>query len=169
MKTVKPSKILEINVQKTIPRVFVLFLQTAHAIEKYGEKELYLKEGLSLPKFIVLGILEANGGTMMPSRIARLMLREKHDITAFVDRLSRDGLVRVERGIFTDRREVHIILTDKGRQVVKRARPVFQKVTDKIMAGIDENSAASLEQLLKALRLHAVEGLDFINKDKHAT
>lgn len=96
-KTVKATKIVEIGIQETLPRVFVLFLQTAHAVEKYTDKELYFKAGLSMPKLAVLQILKTNGGTMMPSTIAAWMLVEKHNMTTLIDRLRRDELVRVER------------------------------------------------------------------------
>ena len=161
-KTVKPTKIIEIGIQETLPRVFVLFLQTAHAVEKYTDKELYFKAGLSMPKLAVLQILKTNGGTMMPSTIAAWMLVEKHNMTTLIDRLRRDELVRVERGTQADRRVAQVILTDKGRQTLKQASPVNQKIIQKIMANLDEDTAASLEKVLKILRINAVEGLNSI-------
>jgi len=91
-KHAKSAKIQEIRVKGTLPRIFILFLQTAHAIEKFADRDLYFKAGLSLPKLALLWILEANGGTMIPSAIAVNMLVEKHSVTPLVDRLKRDGL-----------------------------------------------------------------------------
>ena len=163
IKPTKLSKIVDIHIEETIPRAFVLFLQTAYAVEKYAESELN-KVGLSISKLMALQILETNGGTTNPSTIARWMLREKHNITTVVDRLSRDGLVRVRRGIKADRRLVKVTLTDKGRQALERARPVTRKIIEQIMASIDENLAASLEQQLKVLRLNAHQGMDRSSK-----
>jgi DNA-binding MarR family transcriptional regulator len=155
----KQSKIFEIDIKETIPRVFVLFLQTAHAVEKYCDSELYFRAGLSMPKLAVLQILQNNGGTMMPSAIADLMLVARHNMTTLVDRLSKEGLVKVERGLYTDRRQVHVILTAKGRKALKTAAPVNQRIIKKVMADVDDNSATSLEQVLRILRLNAVDGL----------
>jgi DNA-binding MarR family transcriptional regulator len=159
VKTAKQYELMEIDIKENIPRVFILFLQTAHAVEKYCDKELYFKEGLSMPQLAVLQILKANGGTMMPSAIATLMLVEKHNITALVGRMSRDGLVKVDRGLCSDRRQVDIVLTDKGRRALKKALPVNKEITDQIMANIGENDVTSLEKLLKVLRINAKEGL----------
>ncbi len=164
VKGAKQSSIIEIDIEDTIQRVFMLLLQTSHAVEKYTDSELYFKEGLSMPKLAVLQILQKNGGTMMPSTIADWMLVARHNMTTLVDRLNRDGLVRVERGIFTDRRQVHVILTDKGRKTLKHASPVSQRIVKNVMANLDEDMVGSLKQLLRILRQNAVEGLDRIYK-----
>ena len=158
-KTAKRHKLVEINIKENVPRVFILFLQTAHTVQKYCDKELYYKEGLYMPTLAVLQILNDNGGTMMPSAIATLMLVEKQSITALVGRMSRDGLVRVERGLCSDRRHVNVILTDRGRRVLEKALPVNKEITDQIMANLGENDVTSLENLLKKLRVNAKEGL----------
>jgi MarR family transcriptional regulator, 2-MHQ and catechol-resistance regulon repressor len=163
-KTPKQHQLVEVNIKENIPRVFILFLQTAHAVEKYCDKELYFKERLSMPQLAVLQILNDNGGTMMPSAIAMLMLVEKHNITVLVDRMSRDGLVMVERGLCSDRRKVNVILTDEGRRVLKKALPVNEKIIKRIMANIDEDTAISLEKNLKILRLNASKELHLISK-----
>ena len=163
-KSAKPTKIVEVDIKENIPRTFILFLQTAHAVEKYCDKELYFKEGLSMPKLAFLQILKRNGGTMNPSTIASWMLVERHSITTLVDRLNRDGLIRVERGLCRDRREVHVILTEKGRKALKKASASNQKIIKKMMSNIDEDAAACLEKILKILRINAVEGLDSISE-----
>ena len=146
-KAAERFEISEIDIKDTIERVFITFLQTAHAVQKYYDKELFLKADLSMPKHAVLHILEIHGGTMMPSTIADLMLVERHNMTTLVDRLNRDGLVKVERGMQRDRRVVHIILTDKGRQALKRAQPLNQRLSEKVMANIDDDTAESLEKV----------------------
>ncbi len=159
-KAAKHSTIVEIDIKEIIPRVFILFLQAAHAVQKYYDSELYFKAGLSMPKLAVLQVLDANGGTMMPSKIADRLIVAKHNITTLVGRLNKDGLVRVERGLFADRRQAHVILTDKGRKALKQTQPLNKKLIKEIMDRIDKNAAISLEQVLKILRQNAVEGLD---------
>ena len=164
VRSAKQSRIIEVDIKETIPRVFMLFLQTAHAVEKYCDSELFFKAGLSMPKLAVLQILDKNGGTMMPSTIADWMLVARHNMTTLVDRLSKDGLVTVERGAFADRRQVHVTLTAKGRKTLKQASPLNQKIVKNVMAKIDEDTAISLEQALIILRINAVDGLDRIYK-----
>ncbi|MBP1707210.1 MAG: Winged helix DNA-binding domain [Chloroflexi bacterium] len=161
MRAAKPksSKILDIPIEENIPRVFVLFFQTAYAIEKYAEIEL-TRAGLSISKLVALQILQANGGTALPSTIAFWMLRERHNITTLVDRLTRDGLVTAERENKGDRRKINVTLTSKGRRALKRTRPVMKRIVDRIMATMNDSSAASLEKQLKVLRSNAQKGLD---------
>jgi DNA-binding MarR family transcriptional regulator len=163
VKPYKPMQIVDVHIEKTIPRVFVLFLQTAYAVDKYAEIEL-TRAGLSISKLMALQIIAIQGGDAMPSTIAHWMLRERHNITTLVGRLSRDGLVRVKKTTRGDRRTASVILTYKGRQALKQVRPVTKKILTQIMANMDEKDAASLEQHLKILRLNAQQGLDSTTK-----
>ncbi len=146
-----------------ILRTFILFTQTAHAVQKYGDAHFYRKSRLSVIKFIVLKILATNGGTMTPSEIAEWTFRERHNITTLVDRLKRDGLVRVERNI-KDKRFVNVSLTAKGRKVLKQAMPVARDIVNRVMSSISEGDAILLEKSLRVLRQNAHDGLEHLAK-----
>jgi len=90
-------RLKDVDHEDRILRTFILFVQAADATMKYANAHFYRKEGLSVIKVIVLRVLAASGGTMTPSEIAEWTFRERHNITTLVDRLKRDGLVRVER------------------------------------------------------------------------
>ncbi len=153
----------DIDHEDSILRTFILFVQAAHTVLKYADAHFYRKEGLSVIKVIVLRVLAANGGTMTPSEIAEWTFRERHDITTLVDRLKRDGLVRVERNN-RDKRFVNVSLTAKGRKVLKRAMPVAREIVNRVMLSITEGDAVPLEKSLRVLRQNAHDGLEHLAK-----
>jgi DNA-binding MarR family transcriptional regulator len=146
-----------------ILKTFILFAQTAHAVLKYSDAHFYRKARLSVIKFIVLQILATKGGAMTPSEIAEWTFRERHNITTLIDRLKRDGLIRVERNN-RDRRFVSVTLTAKGRKVLKQAAPVAREIVDRVMSSISEKDAVPLEKLLRVLRRNAHDGLEHLAK-----
>jgi len=153
----------DVDHEDRILRTFILFVQAADTIMKYANTHLYRKERLSVIKVIVLRVLAANGGAMTPSEIAEWTFRERHDITTLIDRMKRDGLVRVERNN-RDKRFVSVSLTAKGRKVLKQAMPVAREIVNRVMLSISEGDAVPLENSLRVLRQNAHDGLKHLAK-----
>ena len=156
-------RLKDVDHEDRVLRTFILFVQAADTIMKYANTHLYRKERLSVIKVIVLRVLAANGGTMIPSEIAEWTFRERHNITTLVDRMKRDGLVRVERNI-KDKRFVSVSLTAKGRKVLKQAMPVAREIVNQVMLSISEGDAVPLEKSLRVLRQNAHGGLEHLAK-----
>ena len=156
-------RLKDVSHEDRILRTFVLFVQAADTIMKYANTHLYRKERLSVIKVIVLRVLAANGGTMTPSDIAEWTFRERHNITTLIDRMKRDGLVRVERNN-RDKRFVSVSLTAKGRKVLKQAMPVAREIVNRVMLSISEGDAVPLEKSLRVLRQNAHDGLEHLAK-----
>ena len=100
---------------------------------------------------------------MTPSEIAQWTFRERHNITTLVRRLERDGLVRAERSN-RDKRFVNIILTAKGRKVLKQATPVAREIVNQAMLSVSEGDGVLLEESLRVLRQNAHHGLEHVAK-----
>ena len=154
---------LELYQGNTIIRSYLLFLQTADAVRKYTDAVLFRHTRVSMIKMRVLELLEANGGTMEPSKIAEQILREAHGVTTLVRRMQKDGLVVAKRNE-KDRRYVIVTITDKGRALIKDTLPAGIQIIDRIMASLGEKDAIQLIDLLKVLRKNAYEGLDNISQ-----
>ncbi len=152
---------VDIDNEDPISKAFILFVQTADTVRKYADAIFYKKAGLSTIKFTVLKILAANGGTMIPSQIAQLTIRERHNITTLVDRLEQDGLVRTKHDD-KDRRFINITLTNKGKKVLIQATPVAREIVDQVMSSITKGDTFLLEKLMGILRQNASHGLEHI-------
>jgi len=156
-------RLIDVDHDDVILRAYIIFVQTADVVLKYADANLYRKTRLSVIKYLVLQILATNGGTMKPSEIAEWTFRERHNITTLVDRLKRDGLVRVERNN-RDKRFVSVTLTAKGRKVLKQAIPVARGIVNRVMSSISEGDAVPLEKSLRFLRQNAHDGLVHLAK-----
>jgi len=158
------DRLIDIEHEDAVLRTFILFVQTARLVLKYADTHLYRKTRLSTIKLIVLRTLASNNGVMRPSEIAEWTQTERHNITTLIDRLKRDGLVRVERNN-RDKRFVSVSLTAKGRKVLKQAMPVAREIVNRVMLSISEGDAVPLEKSLRVLRQNARDGLeDFANR-----
>jgi len=157
------TRLIEIDHEDTILSTFILFVQTAQAMLKYIDTALYRKTRLSISQLIILKALAINSVGMMPSEIARWTSTERHNITALVSRMKRDGLVTTERNS-NDKRLVNIKLTNKGREISNQAMLVAQEIVDQVMLSITEGDAALLKEKLRMLRQNAYHGLEHVTK-----
>lgn len=147
---------IEIEHEDTFVNTFILFVQTAQAVLKSADAFLYRKANLSVIKLIVLQVLERHNGVMTPSEIAEWTQTERHNITALVQRMKRDGLITAERSNI-DKRTVNIYLTDKGRQVLEQTIPVAREIKDLMMSSTTEEEAIQMAERLKVLRKNAFD------------
>jgi DNA-binding MarR family transcriptional regulator len=155
------SDMIEVNHGDAILRTFILFIQTARAVLKYGDVHLYRKGRFSIVKLIVLRALASNGGVMRPYELADWTQTEGHNITALINRMRQEGLVEAERDS-SDRRYVNVSLTDKGREALSLVMPAAREVVDQVMSSISEGDAVLLEKLLKVLRRNAHGGFKHV-------
>ena len=154
----KGTRLVDIDLEDTIQRTFILFVQTTDAVLKYADASFY-KAGLSESKFVVLQVLAVNGGTMTPSEIAQWTLREQHNITTLVKLLEHAGFVTSERSS-RDKRFLNVTLTDRGREVLSQALPVAREIVNQVMSSITEGDAVLLGRLLAILKQNAHHGLE---------
>ena len=158
------ARITEIPHSESIGRSLMLLTQTARLISKYMDASFYNRARLSFIKFMVLKTLASRNGVMTPSQIAEWTQTERHNITTLIARMKKEGLVTTQRSD-TDKRNVNVFLTDKGKMVLSEAMPVARELIDQIMSSITETDASNLTQALDILRDNAYSGLESIARD----
>ena len=144
------SRIIEITHEDAVLRTFMLFIQTARAVDKYSDSRFFQALHLSTVKYIALKALALSGGTLTHSDLAAWTGTERHNITALVERMKKEGLVTTEHSD-DDKRFIKVRLTEKGRDLVGQANPVGRGVISEVMSGIGKREAAQLERLLRVL------------------
>ncbi|MFC1901482.1 MarR family winged helix-turn-helix transcriptional regulator [Chloroflexota bacterium] len=154
-------KLIDVHTEDDILNVFVLFVQTAQIILKYGNAFLYRKARLSVVKLIVLQVLSTMGGAMTMTEIARLTLSEPHNITTLIKRLKRDGLIITEQNK-ADKRLVNVTLTNKGQRVLKHCMPAAREVISQVMSSISKRNAVLLEKQCAIMRHNVHHNLEDI-------
>jgi DNA-binding MarR family transcriptional regulator len=140
-------KMVPIKYRDPVVRTFMEFTQIAGATLKYIDTRFYQELRLSLIKYMVLQALSLKGGTAKHTDLATWTNTKKHNITALVERMKEEDLVTTEWSQ-TDKRVNNVVLTDKGREVYEKAKPVGRKIIRELMRGFTKNDALDLEKPL---------------------
>jgi len=125
-------------------------LMSFEVLERYLEIELKRSEA-TLIRFNVMSTLFKNGGEMTPTEIAESVFREKNSITAVINNLETEGVVRREPSP-DDRRSVKVVITDKGWKEANRLSPIAQELSRETLACLDKNKVEELVETMRTLR-----------------
>jgi len=142
--------------------LFISFIHTSRAVSKYFDTLLYKRLRLSIVKLAVLTVLDANGGVMTPSEIARVTYTERNNITTLVRRMNKEDLVRIQRNP-EDKRSLHVVLTDAGRSMFLQARPIPIEVYKYLYNSIPRDTLKALDMPMSIMRNNAVHGIHELN------
>ena len=128
------------------------FLRFNLSSHKKLESDL-AKVGLTPPQFYVLATI-GYAGSLPFGEIGAKMMVTVSNLTGIVDRLEEKKLVLRKRDE-TDRRVVHVTLTEKGTKLYKSTIPVFEKSISQIFSSLDLPRQKELSALLRNLN-HAI-------------
>ncbi len=105
--------------------------------------------GLSGPQFnVLMEVAAAPGGRLALHEICDRLLKSPPNVTALVDRLERDGLLRRERSR-EDRRLVMATLTERGWEALAAAAPAVFAAERGVLRDLSATGRRELvEQLL---------------------
>ena len=109
------------------------------------------KVGLTPPQFYVLATI-GYAGSLPFGEIGAKMMVTVSNLTGIVDRLEQKNLVLRKRDE-TDRRVVHVTLTDKGANLYKTTIPLFERSISEIFSSLDLPRQKELSALLRTLNL----------------
>lgn len=101
-----------------------------------------------------LSVLEAllHLGPMSQGELGRKLLRSNPNMTAVIDNLERDGLVKRERSV-EDRRVVKVLLTPEGEKLITAAFPGHAARVTRALASLAPEEQQELARLCKKLGL----------------
>ena len=132
---------------KTPLGTLLSIMMSFEVLARYLEIELRRYEA-SLIRFNIMSTLFKNGGEMTPSEISESVFREKNSITAVINTLERQGVVRREPST-NDRRSVKVVITEKGWKEANRLNPIAQELSREALSCMDK---AQLEDLVEIMR-----------------
>jgi DNA-binding MarR family transcriptional regulator len=102
---------------------------------------------VTLPQFDVLAQLHRRSDGMTAGELTRELLVTPGNVTGVVDRLERLGLV-LRRPVPEDRRAVRVVLTARGRDLMRRAIPRHGRDLEDILSGVPASDLTRLRRLL---------------------
>jgi DNA-binding MarR family transcriptional regulator len=110
--------------------------------------------GLTDVQFNLMMLLKhqsRHGEGLTQAQISSMMLVNRANITALVDRMERAGLV-TRTSCPSDRRSNIIILTSSGRKLLEKIEPLYAKEVKRIMAVLVEEEQKGLIGMLEKVR-----------------
>ena len=135
---------------KTPLGTLLSILMSFEVLARYLEVELRRYDA-TLIRFHIMSTLFKNGGEMTPSEIAERVFREKNSITAVINTMERQGVVRREPSL-NDRRSVKVVITDKGWQEANQLNPVAQELSREVLSCIDKEQIEALVGIMRTIR-----------------
>ena len=135
---------------KTPLGTILSILMSFEVLARYLEVELRQYDA-TLIRFHIMSTLFQNGGEMTPSEIAERVFREKNSITAVINTLEREGVVRREPST-DDRRSVKVVITDKGWNEANRLNPVAQEISREALSCMDKEQLETLVDTMRKVR-----------------
>ncbi len=109
--------------------------------------------GGAAPTPAQMGVLQAlmsDQGGMTPRKLSGCLHVTPATVTGNLNALEEEGLIERTRS-GDDRRVVHICVTDRGRERVKRWRAIFEAELQKYFAPLDDDDLRQLSSLLAKL------------------
>jgi MarR family multiple antibiotic resistance transcriptional regulator len=135
--------------------LWVLLQQARDAVFRAREKELR-KCGISTVQSAVLFIIQAIGHGATPAEISRWMFRRPHGVSALLDRMEKEGLVKKVKDL--DRKNmVRVEITEKGYQAYDDS--TRRESVHRIMSSLSEEQRRQLKSWLLKVRDTACEEL----------
>jgi DNA-binding MarR family transcriptional regulator len=137
-------------VDKTPLGIILSLLTSFEVLERYLELEL-IRSGASLNRFHVMSTLYKNHGEMMPSEIGKGVFRASNTITAVVNTLEKQGLVRRETSP-EDGRVKRVVITEKGWKEANNLTPVAQQRSREALSCLDKEQLDALVDIMRTIR-----------------
>jgi len=125
-------------------------LMSFEVLARYLEVELRQYDA-TLIRFHIMSTLFTNGGEMTPSEIAERVFREKNSVTAVLNTLERQGVIRREPSA-DDRRSVKVVITDKGWKEANRLNPIAQELSREALSCMEKEKITDLVDTMRNVR-----------------
>ncbi|MFZ4517238.1 MAG: MarR family winged helix-turn-helix transcriptional regulator [Microthrixaceae bacterium] len=132
---------------------FGLLLEAHARLARVLDAELRASDGITLQTFeVLLRVARSPHGRVSMSELANGVALTTGGVTRLADRLEADRLVE-RHACPTDRRVVHLVLTDRGREVLDRATANHLDALERHVQGrLDPADLPALHRALDVLR-----------------
>lgn len=129
-------------------KLWVRLLGVTRTAENRLREFLRVEHGTTLPRFDVMAALYHRREGVTMSELGRMLLVSNGNVTAVVDRLEAEVLVR-RTPSQTDRRIVFVALTEAGLAAFETLAADHEREVDAIFAGLSPEDIDQLKEILK--------------------
>ena len=133
----------------------MLLRQAADAMGRARQAEL-MPTGITTIEAATLLVIDNLGQKAMPARIAELVLRRPNSMSALLQRMEHDGLVRRSYDL-ARKNHVRMELTEYGQEVLKKVKP--RESVHAVFGALSEEERVFLRKVLLHVRSEALDVL----------
>jgi DNA-binding MarR family transcriptional regulator len=120
-------------------------------LETLEENRYLVKAGITYSQYLVLLTVQSTDPPVPESAISRVVNHNLNSISMIADRMEKLGLISRARSK-DDRREVHVALTDLGKQKLADAIKVGVPLTDRLCSSFSDEELARMVALVEKLQ-----------------
>lgn len=119
------------------------------------------RTGLTLSQWQVLATLQRLDKATM-GEVAAFCATDRTTLTRTVDRMVDDGLVQRDRDL-VDRRQVHLDLTGKGKEVFQRAHIDVTRFNDRVAGALNAEEVERLQPIIRQILVQVLEDKEWVD------
>ncbi|MDQ3125558.1 MAG: MarR family transcriptional regulator [Pseudomonadota bacterium] len=119
------------------------------------------KTGLTLSQWQVLATLHRLDKATM-GEVAAFCATDRTTLTRTVDRMVEDGLIQRDRDL-VDRRQVHLNLTEKGREVFQCALLDVTRFNDRVTGVLKAEEIERLQPMIRKVLIRVLEDKEWVD------
>jgi len=116
---------------------------------KYVDRNITNKLGVPVIQIAALFYLLKHDGCLF-KELSHLLFQNKSATTTLVERMEKNGLI-VKKKSDTDGRASHIFLTDKGRDISKKAKPLVAEYNSDLLERFTDDEIAVIHRFLDTI------------------
>ncbi|WP_041273236.1 MarR family winged helix-turn-helix transcriptional regulator [Desulforapulum autotrophicum] len=127
-------------------RIFYKLNISQRILLKYVDREITNRLGVSVVQTATLFYLLKHDGCLLKD-LSRAFFQNKSATTTLVERMVKNGLI-VKKQSETDGRAAHIFLTDKGRDINEKTRPLVAEYNSDLVDGFTDTEIGVIHRFL---------------------
>jgi DNA-binding MarR family transcriptional regulator len=153
-------------VKLTETQITWIQLETLAAILHRASDLELAKIGLNLPQVMVLYCVKTSAEPMTPMKLARIMHRQPHTLSALIQRMEVKGLLKTTHDL-KRKNWVRVSLTSKGQQALQQW-PTVTVVPDTLTSSLSKREIQTLREITKKLHATGLELIRQMQTDRYA-
>jgi len=143
-------------------RLWVIFHQTHDLLGRYEDKCLedsHLTKEQHLILWLIEFMTDGNDNPVILSDVASSLFRNLNSISAIVNRMEKNGLVKKHRDL-PDQRAIRLVITPKGKEAFNNAVKPSNLLVRRVFSTFSPEELHTIRSLLKKLREKIYEESD---------
>lgn len=143
------GEIMSKNTKTPDKRLFYKITLAQRLLLKFIDRETTNRFGVSVTQTTVLFYLMKNDGCQL-NDLSTILMQNKSAITTLVERMKKNDLI-VRKKSKTDGRASNLFLTDKGRDIGRRALPAIKKCNQELLKSFTDTEAETIHRFLDTI------------------